>query len=231
VKPSTQPSLHGNRTGNLGHAELIRGMAETAKALGPTTRGDATGISATRVRYANRGEPVGTMPASELDAATEAALDKLGARLLFERGGTRLYEALVSKVDAYGTYDGGPSRQDLEHIRNEEHHHALLAQELIRTLGGDHTAVTPCANLQATASRGLCDVLTDPRVTLVEGLDAIVVAELVDNESWEQLVSALSSAGAADGALGKVKKAHETEQEHLAKVRRWIAAAQRLRVG
>jgi hypothetical protein len=43
-------------------------------------------------------------------------LDKLGERLAFERSGTRLYEALVSKHDAFGSFSGGPSREDLEHV-------------------------------------------------------------------------------------------------------------------
>ena len=48
-------------------------------------------------------------------------MDKLGERLAFERAGTRLYEALVSKYDAYGSFTGGPSRDDLEHVMQEEY--------------------------------------------------------------------------------------------------------------
>jgi hypothetical protein len=214
-----------NRTGLAPHPELVEQMVQGTEEFGPTTGGDATQIAALRVRYAKSGGPVGTMPPAEVKPGIETALDKLGARLQFEKTGTRLYEALISKLDAYGTFEGGPSRDDLAHIRDEEHHHALLAQELIRGLGGDPTVFTPCANLQAIASRGLCDVLTDPRTTLIEGLDAIVVAELVDRESWEQLTFALTSAAASADVLGQVRKAQKTEEEHLSKVRTWIAAA------
>ncbi|HUQ04135.1 MAG TPA: ferritin-like domain-containing protein [Kofleriaceae bacterium] len=207
--------------------EMLEGVAE----FGPTTRGDASGIARTRVAYAKARVPVGTMPPTEQSAAIEAALDKLGARLQFERSGTRLYEALISKVDAYGTFAGGPSRDELQDIRNEEHHHALLAQEIIESLGGDPRILTPCANLQATASRGLCDVLTDPRTSLVEGLDAIIVAELVDRESWEQLVASLQVASVRDDLMSQVREALTTEEEHLRLVRVWITAARAARAG
>ena len=36
-------------------------------------------------------------------------MDKIGERLAFERTGTRLYEALVSKHEAFGSFPGGPS--------------------------------------------------------------------------------------------------------------------------
>jgi hypothetical protein len=211
--------------------ESVKQMIEGAAEFGPTTRGDATGIARTRVAYAKAGGSLGTMPPTEHSAAVEAALDKLGARLQFERSGTRLYEALMSKVDAYGTFAGGPSRDELQAIRNEEHHHAILAQELIEALGGDPRLLTPCANLHATASRGLCDVLTDPRTDLVQGLDAIIVAELVDRESWDQLVATLQVAAVRDDLLEQVREALSTEEEHLRLVRTWITAARAARAG
>jgi len=58
-------------------------------------------------------------------------LDKLGERQAFERAGTRLYGALLSKYDAYGSFTAGPSRDDLEHVREEEHRHCTLLQAAI----------------------------------------------------------------------------------------------------
>ena len=40
-------------------------------------------------------------------------MDKLGERLAFEHAGARLYEALLAKHRAYGSFDGGPSADDL----------------------------------------------------------------------------------------------------------------------
>lgn len=229
IQPST--SKGSNHTGLPLNREVIQQMRDGTAEFGPTSGGDATGISDLRVRYAKAGAPVGTMPSVERPAAIHRALDKLGARLQFERSGTRLYEALISKLDAYGGFTGGPRRAELAHIRDEEHHHALLVQDLIRSLEGDPTVLTPCANLQALATRGLCDVLTDPRVTFIEGLDVIAVAELIDNESWDQLVPTLATAGVGNELLSRVRKAHKTEQDHLTKVRGWISGAQAIQFG
>ncbi|MGE3546950.1 MAG: ferritin-like domain-containing protein, partial [Kofleriaceae bacterium] len=194
--------------------------------FGPTTNGDANALAENRVLAAKAAIPAGTMPAmTGVDSERLRLLDKLGARLQFERTGTRLYDALISKLDAYGSFPGGPGRNDLMEIRNEEHHHALLVQELIVSLGGDPTVVTPCANLQSIASRGIGDVLLDPRTTLIECLDAILVAELADRESWENLVGLVGAMSGHDDAASRIKAAKDEEEQHLVKVRGWIASA------
>lgn len=215
-----------NHTGIALHPEYALEMVQGAAEFGPTSSGGAEQIAANRVRVAKLSNPAATMPAAP-GVATERLplLDKLGARLAFERMGTRLYEALASKHDAYGTFRGGPSRDDLVHIRDEELRHFALCQQIIMQLGGDPTVLTPCANIQATASRGVGDVLVDPRTNLVECLDAILIAELADHASWEQLLPLISAIG--DKTIeARVREAERTEAEHLAKVRRWLAAAQ-----
>lgn len=218
---SAQPG--DNHTGIALHPELALEMISGTKEFGPTSGGGPELLADNRILVAALSTPMGTMPAdASVPAEQLPLLDKLGARLQFERMGTRLYDALISKLDAYGTFDGGPSREDLVHIRNEEHAHMQLAQALILEVGGDPTVVTPCANLQAVASRGIGDVLMDPRTTLFECLDAILVAELADHESWEQLVSLVA---ASDPELeSELRNAEQTEAEHLAKVRSWLAA-------
>jgi hypothetical protein len=217
-----------NHTGIMLHPELANEMIEGTEEFGPTSGGDGEMLARNRVRVAQQSEPVATMPPSPHVALERLPLlDKLGARLQFERTGVRLYEALLTKLDSHGPFAGGPSRQDLMHIRDEEHRHLTLAQRLIVGLGGDPTAVTPCANLQAIASRGVVDVITDPRTTLIEGLEAILVAELTDHESWEQLASVVKLAG--EGSLeAQIREAERIEAEHLRKVRAWIGAAAKL---
>jgi hypothetical protein len=103
----------------------------------------------------------------------------------------------------------------------------LLAQQLIENIGGDPTVVTPCANLQSFATRGICDVLVDPRTNLIECLGVIVVAELTDHESWDQLAQAASLAGQRE-LEPMIRQAEQTEAEHLTKVRSWLAGSARL---
>ncbi|MBA3542001.1 MAG: ferritin-like domain-containing protein [Deltaproteobacteria bacterium] len=213
-----------NHTGLGPHPELLAEMLEGVHEFGPTSGGGPDAIAHHRIRVAHRSQPVATMPpATDVPLERLPILDKLGARLAFERMGTRLYDALISKLDAYGTFPGGPTRENLVEIRDQEHRHMMLALEVISALGGDPTAVTPCANLQATASKGIADVLMDPRTNLVECLDAIIVAELTDVESWTQLASVM--VGLDDGRfLAGIRAAEQTEHAHLEKVRSWIAA-------
>jgi hypothetical protein len=218
---SAQPG--DNHTGIALHPEYAAEMINGTKEFGPTSGGGPELLAQNRVRIAEMSAPTGTMPpVSSVPAEQLVLLDKLGARLQFERTGTRLYEALISKLDAYGTFEGGPSREDLVQIRNEEHGHMQLVHALILQIGGDPTVVTPCANLQAVASRGIGDVLLDPRTTLLECLDAILVAEMTDHESWEALVSLAPPV--ATELEAELREAEQTEAEHLDKVRAWIAA-------
>ena len=223
---STTPG--NNHTGLAPHPKERDDMVQGAREFRPTSSGGPDEIAKIRIAYARAGGPHGTMSAASVDPARLPVLDKLGARLQFERTGTRLYDALISKLDAYGSFDGGPSRAQLVEIRDQEHRHALLAQELIRGLGGDPTMVTPCASLQATASRGIADVLVDPRTSLIDCLETILVAELADQDSWASLARSAEALGDA-GMTAKITQAQQTELQHLNKLRGWLEAADRIR--
>lgn len=218
-----QPSLdnNGNRTG-LEHARDGRGMLDMPRDFGPTSRGSIDDIAQVRNRYALAGLPTGTMP-PDLDRQLVLLVDLLGARLAFERSGVRFYDALIAKHDAYGTFERGPSRRDLEQIREDEHRHLLMLDGLLHDMGADPTVFTPCANREVVSSRGIGDVLLDPRTSLLDGLEAIVIAELADHEQWMALVDTARDMRRDD--LARIFVANQaTEEEHLSKVRRWISA-------
>jgi rubrerythrin len=174
--------------------------------------------------------------------------DKLGERIAFERTGTRLYEALIVKhqaveqlgeevllpaadvVDltpegmfALAPIEGEVPAETLLRIRNEEHAHFRMLCAAMEQLGGDPTAQTPCADVTATASMGLMQVITDPRTTLAQCLNAILTAELADNAGWELLISLAEDAGEAELA-GQFLGALAQEQEHLAVIKGWLTA-------
>ena len=228
---------HLNRTGMALSPELSAELVEATSTTQPSADGDARAIAEVRIMYAQQGEPVGSIPPPATAKATLKTMakaitgkkmlvfvDKLGERLAFERSGTRLYDALLSKFDAYGTWDGGPSRPDLEEIRDEEHQHFMMLRSTIEEMGGDPTAVTPSANLHAVASKGLCAALSDPRTDLREGLEAILVAELVDNDCWENL-SDLARALGQDELAVRFDGALEQERDHLRRVRQWLGVS------
>lgn len=226
-----------NRTGialsPIDSKELIEATLNTR----PSMAGDDDTASAMRLDYASEDEPLGTVPppasvkgvASTVVKAVKGEsmsvfMDKLGERLAFERSGTRLYDALVMKFKASKPLPGGPSLEDLLEIRADEHRHFELLRETITKLGGDPTAVTPSADVAAVSSMGLPQVISDPRTNFKQCLEAILVAELVDNDGWALLSTLAERLGHSEIAT-KFQKALAEEAEHLALVRGWLTEA------
>jgi rubrerythrin len=233
-----QATVGTNRTGIAAAPQRSQEMLTGMEEFPPTSAGSAQDIAMVRIAYAKEAQPLGSVPLpagmknkaktamkAVMGAQPTLFLDKLGERLAFERSGTRLYEALVSKHDAFGSFAGGPRKEDLAEILQEEYEHFTMLSSTIAQLGGDPTAVTPSADLHATASQGIVQVIVDPRTTLLQSLEAMLIAELADNACWEALIALAQQAD--DNALVKqFKQALVTEQEHLGKVRTWLAAGQ-----
>lgn len=234
------PPLGNNVTGISTNATHSKAMLKGMEKFPPTSTGTTEGAGKVRILYAKEGHLLGTIPkpaeaTKKLKAVLGAGpppllMDKLGERLAFERMGTRLYEAVVSKYEAYGSFNGGPSRSDLIEILNEEHRHFMMLTKVMTELGGDPTAVTPSADMAAVASSGVAKVITDPRTSLLQSLEAILIAELTDRDGWYLLSSAARSAGLSDLAA-QCEAAENTEEAHLTKVRSWVAAGQQAATG
>jgi len=224
----------GNRTGIATSPLDSRTLTEGARQAVPAPRFDLSEITAARLSFSRAVEPVGTMPPpASVKGAVKAAmtvvrgkhpmvfLDLLGERLAFERTGTRLYDALLVKLQAAHQHQGGPTRAEIEAIRDDEIRHAALVKRAIETLGADPTAITPSADIAAVASQGLVAVLTDPRTTLSEALKTLVIAELTDNDAWVTLRDLAERLG-QDELARDFSRALEEEEEHLAMVRSWV---------
>lgn len=223
----------GIQTSPLASKEAIEGAQEGL----PSSEGSEQDIIHTRQIYTEESNGMGTVPvpatfkgilstAKEMLKGTKPTvfIDKLGERLGFERTGVRLYEAALGKYDLHGTWDGGPSREQLEKIMNDELAHFALVREAIEKLGADPTALTPSANLVSVASKGVPEVLVDPRTNLVQCLEALMMAELTDNAGWELLVELAQSLGQNELAE-QFDQALMAEAEHLLLVRNWLTAA------
>lgn len=230
-----------NKTGVATNPDGAQEMREAADTFPPTSTGSTVGDDKVRIEYAeecDEEEPAyGSvpMPAGFLGKARVVIsglfggepirmLDKLGERLAFERTGVRMYEALISKHEAFGSFDGGPQRSELMKILNEEHEHFKMLEDVILQLDGDPTAMTPSADLALTVGAGVLTVITDPRTTLRQGLEAILVAELADREGWNLLIELANEACNTD-MLELFEQAERIEEQHLAALRRWLAAA------
>lgn len=223
-----------NRTG-IGVAPLLSKEAvESAREGVPVASFDTRAHHEAAVSWAKNAEPLGTLPppASIKGVATAALealrgkrptvlLDELGERLAFERTGVRLYEALLCRYDASEPRQGSPTRSQIERIHDEELAHFHLAKKALESLGADPTAVTPGADVVGVAGSGLLKILSDPRTTLTEGLKAILVAELADNDGWSSLVRLAKNLG-HDEMAADFKRALEEEEDHLTSVRAWL---------
>jgi rubrerythrin len=225
-----------NKTGIQTSPVHSKKAIEGAEKAAPSSPGDASAIAKVRQEFAREADGLGTVPPpATLKGMAKTAvgllkggrstvfIDKLGQRAGFERTGVRLYEAALSKLDVFGTWEGGPSREQLEKIRLDELSHFALVKRTIEKLGGDPTVLTPAADLQANLSEGVPKMLVDPRVNLLQSLDGLLTAELVDNASWELLIQLARELGHQEIAED-FQRALDAEQEHLALVRSWLVA-------
>lgn len=232
-------------------------MMEASAALTPRTDIDLSGGKAQRMAYVEEADAIGSIPppatlkgivkkgiakVSGRNSAT--LLDKIGERIAFERGGTRLYDALLTKYEVLSQvedavlppaaeltgdgeealpeeYLGESAAQTLRRIRSEELMHFWLLSAAMKELGGDPTAQTPSADVTGTASAGLLQVVTDPRTTLAQCLNAMQSAELIDNAGWELLIQLADDAGEADLAA-QFLNALGQEQAHLVAIKNWL---------
>jgi rubrerythrin len=234
VLSDSKQEILGNRTGIMTNPELSIEMIEGAKQTVPSSQGDATEMAAVKADYIEEAVPIGSSPVMvEVSEDGESVgqfdglavlLDKLGERLAFERQGTRLYEAFLQKCESLTLEDAsGPSIEELRHICEEELEHFHLLQNAIIALGGDATVQTPSADVAGVLSHGVMQVVSDPRTTIPQTLQAMLTAELVDNDGWQMLQELAAELG-QDDLEEQCGKAYEEEQEHLEKVREWLTS-------
>jgi ferritin-like protein len=210
--------------------ELLQGSARSM----PTSEGDEGRLAAIRAEYVREADPLGSVPPpgtvkgvfkAGADMLTgnraQVLLDKLGERLAFERGGTRLYEALIMKCLAAPNGQEVVRLSVLEEIHRDEAQHFELVRSAIEDLGGDPTAMTPCADVTGVQSLGLVQTINDPRTSIAACVQTILIAELTDNAGWELLIRLAQEMG-HDELVLEFQKALAAESRHLAVVNGWL---------
>lgn len=203
----------------------------------PATPGDESALAEMRSTYISSADPLGSVPipgtikgaiTTGISALTgsqpQLLLDKLGERLAFERTGTRLYDALITKFETVQDDSTSMTLADLQQIRQGEARHFSIVAEAIESMGGDPTSQTPCADLVGVESMGLMQVVTDPRTTIAQSLHAILVAELVDQAGWEMLI-ALAEEHSQSAMVTDFSVALTEERTHLQRVHQWFEEA------
>lgn len=208
-----------NHSGTRSSRQRILAMRATEdlppqdmRAPGPT----AAEMRETAIREA---DPIGSLNDQPDAEPPHKLLDLLGGRLAFERGGVRLYDALLRKAQVLAIRQRAFDLvEPLQRIREQEAEHALLLQQMILRHGGDPTMETPCADIEGVMSAGILNVVHDPRTTLVQCLNAALVAELADVEHWTSLVR-IANGVVDDRDSTLLAYALETEQDHVSILR------------
>lgn len=235
MSESTAASQLGmNRTGLQMSPRLSREMTENIDETLADTNGME--IAETRREYILAADDLGSVPppatvkgvlksgAGMLTGSRPHILiDKISERLAFERGGARLYDAVIAKFRVHGDELTGATLMELQRIRDQEVEHAALLKDALETLGADPTALTPCADLVGVESAGLLQAASDPRTNLAQTLHAALAAELIDGAGWELLAELAQDAGQADLAE-QFTAASGQEAEHLRLVEGWYRA-------
>lgn len=223
-------------------------MLQANERWAPAQSPDTTLAQADRGAFIMEADSVGSIPPPTtiqsllktgldkiMGSRPDILMDKIGERIAFERAGTRLYDALILKYETLSDagrvpalpvppgVSGDSVASTLQRIRSEEHGHFLMLCEVMRTLGGDPTAQTPCADVAATASMGLMQVVTDPRTTLAQSLNAVLTAELTDNAGWELLTTLAEGAGQTE-LVQQFQRARAQEDEHLLTIKSLLTA-------
>ncbi|MBA2405990.1 MAG: ferritin-like domain-containing protein [Bdellovibrionales bacterium] len=227
------PDLGLNRTGTkMSPVDSVK-TTQGAKDLTNPTPGDCSAIAENRILYIKEADGLGSIPLpTTLRGAAEALqeqvmmgnhamMDKLGERLAFERSGTRLYEALITKYHSSDHKERLPELARMEQFYLEELKHFQLVAEVITKIGGDPTSLTPAADISGIAAAGWFQVVTDPRTTFLQSLEIILQAELVDNAGWELLIELAERNGMGELAI-QFQQSLDEESFHLLTVKQWV---------
>lgn len=225
-------SIGMNRTGIQMSPLQSQQQTDIAEDTPPTLPGDASDLASARQRHVSPDDSIGSVPLpGSLKGVVKTTvqkvtghhpamlIDKLGERLAFERNGVRLYDALIAKATALGVSAERIAR--LHHFRGEEAEHMGRVKHAMEQIGADPTAQTPAADVAGVAAIGVLQVITDPRTSFSQSLDALLTAELTDNAAWELLIDMARDAGQQE-MVSSFTQALEQEQDHLGTVRIWL---------
>jgi len=226
-----------NKTGAQMSPLETKHMLSDDKIITRAHVGDETAMARLRQAYISDSGSVGSIPPpGTVKGALSTGLhmlkgdspqiliDKLSERLAMERTATRLYDALLTKLDVVTEGSLSITREDVASIRGDEARHALLIKEAIESIGGDPTAMTPSADVAGVEALGLVQVLSDPRASLAQSLHAILTAELSDGVGWETLIALAHEMGHRDMVDG-FSDALLQERKHQAMIQNWYEEA------
>ena len=233
---SSPANLGMNRTGLQTSPVHSKQLLQAEEELQPVFTGIAADFADIKVQSIGEADPLGSVPPPMsvkgvvktgvkllTGAHPQVFIDKLAERAAYERGGTRLYDALILKFQSKDNAPSNISLGKLAKIRADELAHYQLVIDAIRSLGCDPTAQTPSADVVGVQTMGLMQVLNDPRTTFTDCLNAMLTAELTDVDAWDLLARLAEDSGETEMA-DDFRQALLQENEHLRDIRAWYQA-------
>ncbi|MCW8449832.1 demethoxyubiquinone hydroxylase family protein [Legionella quinlivanii] len=218
-----------NFTGVLLEPQNLKSMLNAENQFPPDVPGDSRILSKQRSQMAAEANPVGSIPEAKGKKSNPSGfqllIDKLGERLAFERSGVRIYDAACAKAKGLNQDEIG---KEFQHLREEEAQHMAMIEKAITGLGADPTVMTPCADVSGVLGVGIIQVLTDPRTSIPQTLEALMTVELSDNAAWETLIE-LSAQSGYEQLAKEFMMALKQEQEHLLTIKKLLAKSLNLK--
>jgi hypothetical protein len=143
------------------------------------------------------------------------------APLVFERVRVCLYQAFASKCDALGGLPGGPTSSELQSAISAVVADCELLDSWARSLATSERRAPRSRDLLHVARAGLLSVVVDPTTTLLEGLDALLTAELFGRARWSELVTAAQEVGDED-LVHELVAALRVREDRMRGIRDWL---------
>jgi hypothetical protein len=145
-------------------------------------------------------------------------LGLLEARLGHERLIGAVFAALLDKHGGDEPVVGGPTRGDLERMRDDELRRIELLQRAIVELGGERRAQPRPTSPRFNSKVGA--IIADPRGNLGQALDALAAVELASSDAWMILADLTAEVGRHEIAASFTRAMADTDRQLLA-IRGW----------
>ena len=225
-----------NRTGMYRSPIHGRQMMEGADTLTELAAPSCYNLTAIEKQYISKANAIGSVPVPATTRGVlktarekfrghnpEVFINKLGARLAYERAAVRLYQSVINKCELADTRvlsTGLVNLDELKHFRDQEAEHFALLTDALKALGADPTAQTPDADIGGVAAAGIKQVLSDPRTTVAQCLEVLLTLERTDSAAWDLLIKLAADLG-QDEMCEQFRQASLQEEHHLLRVRAW----------
>lgn len=185
---------------------------------------ETSASSSGRVGSSPANAPTVVAPVDEREALAQW-VRRLGQQTAFETMQVKLYERLLAKHRAFGSFEGGPTRREIEGMLDQERQQLRLLDTVLAEAGLPASVTSVYRkDLPNRMNGGVARVLYDARSMVKDCLEAVLVTEFADRRGWTLLIEAGQRAGQTVW-IDRFLAAEKVEAGHLRRLWSWIRAA------